>query len=210
MHFRTGIYTAIVAAVAANPARLVAGGSSPSQIAVVSVYFDPQISAGTANRAQKLAANILERSGVRVQWISWGCIVPAVGLQNGAPDAAASTIVIRVLTQPRPGTVLSEDALGFTLVHAQPPHAAVFYDRVVRAAAATQARVEVVLGCAMAHEVGHALLSSSAHSRTGLMQRALSRFEFGLASHGQLLLKPNEIEAIRKRLAARGGSQNAT
>jgi hypothetical protein len=163
---------------------------------MITVAVDPDTDPGTAVRAQKLAAGILHRSGIEVAWTP----DPCGSMGCGAPDRAMFVVAVHILKQPIPGTELSDDALGIALIRAGPSHVAVFFDRVARTAQATESPVAIVLGSAMAHEIAHALLGSGAHSERGLMQHGFSRLDFWSAARGQLLLKPEEAEAIRRRL----------
>jgi hypothetical protein len=59
---------------------------------------------------------------------------------------------------------------------------------------------ELVLGCAIAHELGHLLLPVRGHSAAGLMRACWSRNEFHRAERGQLTFSPEEIVRIRAGL----------
>lgn len=60
----------------------------------------------------------------------------------------------------------------------------------------------VALGRAIAHEIGHYLLQSTAHSRTGLMRAGFSPRELTARSTAGLQLSPAERQRIASRLAA--------
>jgi hypothetical protein len=58
-----------------------------------------------------------------------------------------------------------------------------------------------VLGHVMAHELGHLLLGSNAHSRQGIMRRQWYGDDLHLASKGSLLFSEDQARSIRKNLA---------
>jgi len=94
------------------------------------------------------------------------------------------------------------DLLGFT------PHgeftrgrmAYVLQSRVDEVAEGYSARRPVVLGAAIAHEVGHLLLPVNAHSKTGIMRPSFTQADFRSAAAGQLLFTDEQSLQIRSRL----------
>ena len=83
-----------------------------------------------------------------------------------APEA--TDIRLRILAAPIQ-KVFQDPVFGFA-VH--PVLASVYYDYAVRRAKSDDAEFEVpiILGCVIAHELGHLLLGSNGHSVTGIMQ----------------------------------------
>ena len=58
-------------------------------------------------------------------------------------------------------------------------------------------RLPIILGCVMAHELGHLLLGSNSHSDRGIM---LSRWEVNQVRHlmmGALLFTPEQSKLMR-------------
>jgi hypothetical protein len=76
----------------------------------------------------------------------------------------------------------------------------VYYRRVQAEAARYAVSTELVLACAIAHELGHLLLPIRAHAPDGLMRACWSREEFHRAEHGELKFLPEEIARIRDAL----------
>jgi predicted Zn-dependent protease with MMP-like domain len=58
-----------------------------------------------------------------------------------------------------------------------------------------------------AHELGHILLRSSAHSSFGLMQARLKQKDFADASFGRLFFTPQQAEIIRAEVSVRRNLQ---
>jgi hypothetical protein len=85
-------------------------------------------------------------------------------------------------------------------------HAGVFFSRVRETAARSAALIDVsdLLGYVMAHEIGHVLLHSTAHSSEGLMRKEFRPGD--LKKAGQRLLKftSEQAEAIHRNVIATG------
>ena len=76
----------------------------------------------------------------------------------------------------------------------------VYYRRVQAEAARYAVSTDLVLACAIAHELGHLLLPIREHAPDGLMRACWSREEFHRAEHGELKFLPAEVAGIRARL----------
>ena len=61
----------------------------------------------------------------------------------------------------------------------------------------------LVLGLAIAHEVGHLLLPHNSHSRTGVMRARFDRQDLRLAAFGDLIFTAQQAESIRAEVARR-------
>lgn len=64
-------------------------------------------------------------------------------------------------------------------------------------------REALVLGLAIAHEVGHLLLPNNSHSRTGVMRARFDRQDLRLAAFGDLIFTAQQAESIRAEVARR-------
>jgi hypothetical protein len=59
----------------------------------------------------------------------------------------------------------------------------------------------VILGHAIAHEIGHVLLGSSEHSSSGLMRAQWNQANWHLASAGLLTFLPEQTERMREEVS---------
>jgi hypothetical protein len=66
-----------------------------------------------------------------------------------------------------------------------------------------------ILGYAIAHEIGHALLHQAAHSQRGIMQSSWDRDSMQRIAVGTLTFSPEEVERIQAEVVRRGGSKQA-
>ena len=88
-------------------------------------------------------------------------------------------------------------ALGFALPFARTgAHVTLFYDRVESLIRSGSAVSYVILGHALAHEIGHVLLGSSEHTTSGLMQGYWNTSSWHLASAGLLAFRREEAQRL--------------
>src|SRR5437762_414262 len=78
----------------------------------------------------------------------------------------------------------------------------VFYDSVKKLHAEWRTEIASVLGHVMAHEIGHLLLGTNAHSRMGIMCSNWHGKELRSISMGTLLFTPPQVEFFKARLSA--------
>jgi hypothetical protein len=76
----------------------------------------------------------------------------------------------------------------------------ILFDRVCNVAAASAASRAEVLGTIIAHELGHLLLPSGAHSETGLMRSSWQLLDFGAVDSAQWRFTPAQANAVRRHL----------
>jgi hypothetical protein len=79
----------------------------------------------------------------------------------------------------------------------------IFYDQIKEPAVRGELSLTQILGSVIAHELGHLLLGTNSHSRTGLMRARWSREELLAADLGELNFSKSECERIRNSLVAR-------
>ena len=70
--------------------------------------------------------------------------------------------------------------------------------------------VPIILGCVIAHEVGHLLLGSSSHSGSGIMQGHWKRGQIRKAMTGNLPFTPEQVKLIQASTFARVGRISGT
>jgi hypothetical protein len=127
------------------------------------------------------------------------------GSRCGAPMGRADLAVRLVRVPVAPG-FRGSLPLGDALVD---PHAGtgvlatIYIDRVEWLAAVSGGDAPTLLGRAIAHEIGHLLLASSAHSSRGLMRAVWSRDEIRHDRRTDWAFTASDIEAIRLRVRAR-------
>ena len=201
-------------------ARPVAAGPIPALTIVLEVPGHARIPPHIVTRAKAEMARIYRDACVNIMWSD-----PAPGTSRpyALRSPAATDPGFALVVLPRQMTDqlgVATEALGGAAgtPEARGRMAYVFYDRVVRVARErlhTGRRTGsydfddvVVLGHAMAHEIGHLLLPYG-HSATGLMRAKWADADLRRALHGQLNFTATQAESIRARLLTLSGSESA-
>jgi len=124
--------------------------------------------------AENEAAAILAEAGVQARWVD--CRTSPAEMDS-YPDCQwarqATDFELRVLPDAMVDSRAKwQDALGaaYEFGGLSSYIANVFYDRVNSLSGGGRAPLAVMLGRAMAHEIGHLLLGANSHSRTGIMR----------------------------------------
>ena len=144
-------------------------GPKPTASVTVLVYNYAGVSPPTLATAEREAFKILGAARVRVVWVH--CL-------EKLPSSESKELCQRGWTPQTPGLrLLSGHVTGMYQVSefgfaAIPVLATVNYKRIAGWYGRDDARyvLPVMLGCAMAHELGHLLLRDPGHSTTGIMQ----------------------------------------
>lgn len=157
--------------------------------------------------AESEATAILAQAGIEARWMD--CPKSQAEFDN-YPDCQsvwrANDFVLRVLPKAMVDSRTKwQDALGSTpeCGRAGTCTSNVFYDRTIRLAEGASATLPVLLGRAMAHEIGHLLLGANSHSRTGIMHAFWSGGDLSLAARPSLLFTSEQSRQMRSRLAQR-------
>jgi hypothetical protein len=149
----------------------------------VAICGAEQAPAGVLEKAETIAADVYRNIGVAIDWSEGRC---------GANDAA---LKVNLIAGDATGAMLSEVTLGF----AEPGSsvATVLYDRVVAFSRHFHVKREVLLGYAMAHEIGHLLLPPHSHSYEGVMR---SSIDMEVAAARQLRFTKEQGALIVRRI----------
>jgi len=155
--------------------------------------------------ALKKAGLIFRDAGVRLTWVR--CPASSIGPVNSLEcrSDGARVLIVRIMRRPM-GAFVSRNALGFAVTtQGGSVYATVFRDRVLEIIALGGPCSEaVLLGHAIAHELGHLLLDSSVHARSGLMAGRWSRTDLDRAAVGLLNFSPMEATRMRTEALRRG------
>jgi hypothetical protein len=155
-------------------------------------------------KAEREAGRILGEAGLRVVWLDCpmehygGAHVP----QNPCLEPLEATdIVLRVLSE-RTQNKFQDTVFGFAVV---PIFASVYYDYALRSAKRDndEFEVPVILGCVIAHELGHLLVGSNSHSGSGVMQPKWGRKQVNQALTGGLLFTHEQSKRIQAEVEKR-------
>ena len=188
-------------------------GTVPAPAVTVRVYDFAGVRQRELARAEGEVERILRRSGVEIRWID--CPVsrteplrePDCQLPLGPTD-----LVLRILPEPMAVRIVPvSKKLGLAAVSTDRRTSYngnffyVFYDRVRILARRSAASRDLILGCVMAHEMGHLLLGSLAHSRRGVLRAKWRPRDLQLAAQGLLKFSPEQANQLRGAVLARSG-----
>jgi hypothetical protein len=165
----------------------------------------PAVSAG----AEHEAARILGKAGLRTVWLDCPAGHSTVDSQDPCRGPLeASDIALRVLSEATQNK-FQDTAFGFAVV---PVLASIYYDYVAHLARSDDAEFEIpiILGCVIAHEIGHLLLGSNSHSASGIMQGHWERGQIRHAVTGSLLFTPEQAKLIQAETQKRMRLQTST
>lgn len=158
---RTSLIVIFVTAASLGAATSAQAADAPAGLHVPVAICDvlqtpPEIVAG----AERIAGDVYQAIGVSLEWSGAGC------------EADDHTLTVRIIARDASALDVTSITVGF----AEPGTsvATVLYDRVLAFARRYHVKKDVLLGYAMAHELGHLLLPPNSHSAVGVMRPAIN------------------------------------
>jgi hypothetical protein len=187
--------------VLAFPASIFAKEEPTVNIPVL-VYNYAEVAPGILAGAEHQADRILNQAGVRAVWFD--CSVKPAQLDEKSicrSGGGYQNIGLRLLSRHIP-TGVPDFAFG---VAVSPGLASVFYGDAALMAERQQLTPELplLLGCLIAHEIGHLLLNSYGHSPTGVMQAEWGPMQLQQSLTGLMTFTPAQSRRIREQVQAR-------
>jgi hypothetical protein len=168
------------------------------------VYNYSQASPGVLARAEREAERVFSEAGLDIQWLNCPMRGGAAVSENPcAKPLDENALVVQVLAEPaRNG--FQDDVFGAAVF---PVLASVYYEPARRSARSGSDNAEfeapIILGCAIAHEVGHLLLGPNGHSAVGIMRPRWERGEIRQAMRRCLSFTAEQAGAMRAAAQAR-------
>jgi hypothetical protein len=159
-----GIWALMAVSLAAQPRQR--NGRAGAPRLQIRLYDTAGMAAPDLALARETVDAIYARAGVEVDWVDCSAPVPT---GECAKVPGLSTVLVRVVPQKSP----IADALGDSLIDYVAHRgtlATIFAGQVRAMAARARVGAGLLLGRAMAHEIGHILLGSTEHSAAGLMR----------------------------------------
>jgi hypothetical protein len=172
------------------------------------IYDYAQVEPQELAQAQEEASRVLARVGIEANWLN--CPVP--GRESQSNEACRSTagareLVLRILPRAMAERMAREKhSLGFAQLSTDgtPGYVAnVFYHRVESLTVELNSSRAVILGYALAHEIGHLLLGTTSHSPNGIMRAHWTEKEMLSASAGRFGFLPQQAVRIRGQVQER-------
>ena len=178
----------------------------------VRVYDRGMMPAADQTVALRAAAGVLAAAGIDVTWLLCGEDASASNPRVCEIPLGATELSLRLVRLPGVPSARGQLQLGYSLVDtgvAEGKLATVYVDRVHWLAAQAGADTAVVSGFAIAHEIGHLLLGTNAHSASGLMRAVWSRAELERAERADWRFSPEQAAQMRSSLAQRNGLRSS-
>lgn len=153
-------------------------------------------------RAEHEASRILDAAGLRSIWLDCQEGHSAAFSQDPCRVPLETTdIVVRVDFEPTQNK-FQDSVFGFAVL---PALATVYYAPPARLAKSDDAEFELplILGCVMAHEIGHLLLGLNSHSDSGIMQPRWERKQIRQAMIGTLIFTRRQAKHVREETQSR-------
>lgn len=174
---------------------------STATLLAIRLYVAGSVPTAQLDAALLAAASSLASAGLAADWCD--C---ARGQAAGRclEPLAPGELMVRV--QPGLFAASRDVTLGSALVdrvNGEGTVATVYPDRVERVARAAQVSPATLLGRAIAHEIGHLLLGTTAHPPGGLMRARWTRAELQRDREDDWRFSPDERVHIRARIASR-------
>jgi len=171
----------------------------PTPTLTVRVFNYAQVSVRTLSSAEREADHILSAAGRQVIWLD--CLGKAQDLQSRvlcemgwSPELPALRLLSGQVTKQFQGL-----EFGFATV---PVLATIHYENIVSRSLRDNSPSEesTLLGCVIAHELGHLFLEKDTHSLVGIMQSHWGRDQIQQAQTSNLRFTPEQVVRLRERV----------
>lgn len=184
------------------PSTVCAAGAELAAIPLtVRVYDGTRLPESARARALAVAARALAAAGLDTFWLHCD---PAGAVPRCDAPPSPHELLVRLVSLQAPDT--TRVTLGEALIDGATGSghfATVYVDRVRTLARTASVEMAQLLGYAIAHELGHLLLSTAAHGRDGLMRAMWADTQIRRPRAGDWSFTTNEIAAIRARRRTR-------
>lgn len=160
----------------------------------VQIYNWAKVSPATLQKGQALAGQIFKQAGVDLKWAECPCETRA------DPTTLSVRIIPKLFGSTR--SKFRNDHLGFAAANEEGGElATVFYDRIESLGRGGD--LSNLLGLATAHELGHLLLGSKAHTDGGIMRPHWTRRELRQGQENPFLFSSEQAGRIRTKVSTR-------
>lgn len=178
--------------------------TEPTAMMTVRVYDYASVSTWISTQAEQAMNRIYRQVGIELLWQDRSFCLAQPQAEQCQKPLRPTDLVLRILPKAMAEKQqLSQTTMGWALGNFQ---AYIFHDRVEKQARLARIAHGDMLGYAIAHEIGHLLLGSNAHSVAGIMKAKWDREHLERAEQ-QLLFLQQQAESIRCEVRRRGGQE---
>jgi hypothetical protein len=198
---------AVTVVVLTIPGTAVAQGLSPAAASLtVRTYNNYGVRVDDLRAARMHVDGILQEAGIGLSWLDcwYRDKEPAEAPPQCREPLGANELTLR-LQAPSPRSTKGYVSMGFSLVNGEgvPFLATVFVDLVASISAGAAVDFRLLLGRAIAHEIGHLLLDSARHADHGLMRAAWSRADLQRNRAADWAFRDTEIATMQRAAMSR-------
>jgi len=176
-----------------------AGGSDSSTPTItILVYHQEGLSPRTLAAGEQQAAVILRKAGIETRWSD--CSAGIKKTDDGCRQLdVPAQFVVRIVPEPF-GPTDTVFGVAFLGIDGTGKYSDVFWDRCEGMRRDSGVNSATLLGTVAAHEIGHLLLGSNAHSAIGIMAPHWEAEQLRHAGMGSLLFTPEQSARMRTRI----------
>jgi hypothetical protein len=151
--------------------------------------------------AERNAGHIFHNAGVGVEWVNCGAQEGSLSQTQCRDTRMSPGLVVRIIPRAR---TLGDDIFGVSFVdHDSGTYADLFFEPIEQLHQRNRdISLAPILGDVLAHELGHLLLGSNAHSRDGIMQPHWTREQLHRVAMGQMRFSKEQAARMRTRIAS--------
>jgi len=182
---------------------IAAAGSADRESRKITVLVNDsaQVMQSVLNGAEIETARIFRAAGVEIEWV--GCSSRSAIVEDECHVMPGSNqFVLHIVPT---GKTSSDLVFGLAFLGADGSgkYCDVFYDRVAEAHHQSGVNLSLLLGMVAAHELGHLLLGSHAHSYVGIMTPVWRGEVLRRMDMGSLLFTSEQASAMKARILGR-------
>jgi hypothetical protein len=151
--------------------------------------------------AEQSAGRVFHQAGVEVEWMNCGAQDGNRSHTQCRDNMMSPSLVVRIISHAR---TLGDDIFGVSFVdHDSGTYADLFFEPIEQLHQQNRdISLAPILGDVLAHELGHLLLGSNAHSRDGIMQPHWTREQLRRVAMGQMRFSKEQAATMRTRIAS--------
>ena len=206
MRFPAFALTNLSVALVLTATPVAAAEIEPDMHLVIRTYNSAEVPATDLESAVGTATTILEASGLATAWHACELALVRDATHPCAAPLRANEIAVRLVRLTTDAGYRGELPLGYSLVDTATRSgtlATIYLDRVAWLSKAAAVDRRLGLGRALAHEVGHLLLGTNAHSTTGVMRAVWSCEALKRNVGRDWLFAPGDARAMRQAVRLR-------
>lgn len=167
----------------------------------VSVFNSSPISHDTIERAEGEASRVFRDVGIEIIWLNCPQDTVREAVLGRCVEVSFPLHLHLGILRGSRGLKVSTVGISFSGDDGQGCHADLFNEAIQHLREETHVSASVILGHAMAHELGHLLLGTNSHSSIGLMRARWDREDLAKASRGNLRFSQEQSRGILNRFA---------